>query len=493
MSALARRVRSGVMWLVQPSPSLRGQVARGVIWLSGGDAVAAILGFIKLAVFARLLSATDFGLFAIALMVSVWLEYLTELGFRDALIRQQDDIAPYIDAVWTAQLLRGGVIAVVIAASAPLVAWYYDAPLAATGMQLLATDIMVRALANPTTVYLRKNLDLMRDILWRLSGPLAGLLGGVVVALLLRNALALFCSVLAASIVQTIASYWIRPYRPRLSLDYGRARDLIGFGHRCFWLRVVSLLNWNLDTLVVGKVLGLTVTGHYQMAFRLSSVPGSVIGAPIHGVMFPAFSNLAGPQHQREALVRTLAIVLCITLPMALGLALFSPLIVRVLLGPGWGGVPALLSVLACFAVTLPAGHVLNALFMALDRVELDIRAAAFRATVLVLLIYPAVMSLGSLGAAWIAATAAVAGLVCQGFLAARLLSLRPVTLLACARGGALACLPLILAWATIGTAPSPSGIVVSLAFGAVSGAIGLTAAWRVFSPPIVAAIGGPK
>src|SRR2546425_1154543 len=45
VSPLALRLHAGVRWLVRPSASLSGQVARGVVWLAGGDAVTAALGF----------------------------------------------------------------------------------------------------------------------------------------------------------------------------------------------------------------------------------------------------------------------------------------------------------------------------------------------------------------------------------------------------------------------------------------------------------------
>jgi len=482
VSALTRHLRPVAAWLVGPASSRRQRVATGVMWLAAGDGLSALLGFVKLAIVARLLTPADFGLFAIALLTTGWLEYLSDLSFRDALIRHQEDVAPYIDTVWTAQILRGAAIAVIIAGSAPLVTRYYDVPLAMVAMPLLALEVMVRAVANPATVYLRKNLDLMRDILWRLAGPITGLIAGVALAVLLRNALALFVSVLVASIAQTIASYWIRPYRPQLSLDSGHARELIGFGRRCFGLRLVGLVNWYADTLVVSKVLGLTVTGEYQMAGRLATAPGSTIGGPIHAVMFPAFSGLVSLEHHRDALRRTLAVVLSVTLPLALSVTIFSPLIVGVLLGPGWAEVPALLSVLAWLSVTLPASHVLNALFMALDRVDLDIWANGARAAIVVSLIYPAVTSHGALGAAAVTTASAVGCLLCQVFLASHLVGLRPTALLPCLRGGLLASLPLLAVWIGLGSAITASGIVAALLVGSASAVIGLSSAWRIFA-----------
>src|SRR5207245_7231982 len=107
---------------------------------------------------------------------------------------------------------------------------------------------------------------------------------------------------------------------------------------------------------------------------------------------------------------------------------------------------------LAWRTVTLPAGHVLNALFMALDRVGLDIWATATRAAILVALIYPAVTTYGALGAAAVTTASAVVGLLCQLLLASRLVGLRPSELLPCLRGGLLASLPLVVVWISMGS-----------------------------------------
>ena len=77
MSAFTQRLRPLAAWLVGPSSSRRQQVACGVMWLAAGDGLGAILGFVKLAIIARLLAPADFGLFAIALLTTGWLEVST--------------------------------------------------------------------------------------------------------------------------------------------------------------------------------------------------------------------------------------------------------------------------------------------------------------------------------------------------------------------------------------------------------------------------------
>ena len=474
--------------LVPRAQSLRQQVARGALWLLAGDGATAALSFAKIAIMARLLAASDFGLFGLALLFSGWCEQLTELGFRDALIQKRGEIQSYLDTLWTAELLRGLAIAALVVGASPLVAWYYDTATLALGMQLVAINVVIRSLTNPATVHLRKNLALMQDVTWRLAGPVAGLVSGIVLAVVLQNAWALFYSMLAASVAQVVASYVTYPYRPAFRIARSRAQDLLRFGHQLFWLRIVSLINWSIDSTVVSKVLGLTATGHYQVAARLARLPGTAIGAPLHGVMFPALSNLENPARQRAALARALNIVLAITMPLAVSLAAFSHLIVPVVLGAHWADAASIAAILSVFIVTLPTSNILNAYFMATRRVDLDTRAAIVRAGMQLALIYPAVVYGGLAGVAAVAAASSVVSVGCQLAFAAGLAGLRLAELRSCLHGGMLACVPLVLAWRFVPVEVSVSALAIAFVVAAAALAIGGAAAHSLFSRPLAAA-----
>ena len=471
--------------MVTPARSVRRQVANGVFWLAGGSGATAALGALKIAIIARLLSPTDFGLFGLALLFSGWVEHLTELGFRDALIRKQGEVDSYLDTVWTAQLLRGLAIAALVLAAAPLVAWYYDTAALSFGMSLVSINVVVRSLTNPATVHLRKSLDLGREVAWRISGPVAGLVSGVVLAWFLRNAWALFYALLIASVAQTVASYVSYPYRPRFRLARGQAYDLLRFGHQLFWLRIVGLVNWSIDGFVISKVLGLTDVGRYAMGARLARLTGTVIGSPLHGVMFPALSKVTDPGRQRAALVQTLTAVLAITMPLALSLATFAHVAVPIFLGAGWASIAAITAVQACFIVTLPLGNVLNAYFMARHRIDLDTRAAIGRTVMLLLATYPAVIYWGIPGVTAVVTLSSVVTVVYQLVLAARLAQLQWAEVRGCFTGGLVASLPLCLAWPFVPVEVSTPAIVVAVAVAGTALAIGAAFARAIYARPL--------
>src|SRR6185369_6957925 len=113
-------LRLPARWLVSSVGSLTQRTVRAGIWLVIGDGANRLSGVVRLVILARVLSPADFGLMGIALVVTRWVEEFSELGLKDALIQKTGDVRPYLDTVWTAQILRGFGIAAVLVTGAPL-------------------------------------------------------------------------------------------------------------------------------------------------------------------------------------------------------------------------------------------------------------------------------------------------------------------------------------------------------------------------------------
>ena len=135
-------------------------------------------------------------------------------------------------------------------------------------------------------------------------------------------------------------------------------------------------------------------------------------------------------------------------------------------------------------------GNLLNAYFMATGRIDLDTRAAIARTGMLLVLIYPAVLHWGGVGAAAVAALSSVLTVGYQMVLAAGLAGLRAADLRSCLHGGVLASLPLLLVWPFLPAELSVSTIAIALTLVATSLAIGGAAAHSVFIRPLSSAGG---
>lgn len=394
-------------WAFSAGGTLRERGLRGGFWLLLGDAAAGLSGALKLAILARLLAPGEFGLMGVAMVVLRWLDYFTEPGLRFALIQKAGDIRPYLDTVFTAQLVRGVALALTLVLAAPFAGWFFENPEVIPVVRAVALVMLLRGLINPAVVRLRKELDFRKDVIWRMSGVVAGLVVAVPAALVYRDISALVLSVVAAQAAETLASYWIQRYRPRLRLDWAQARELMVFGKWIFWSNAVAFFLLYVDSLTVGKVLGTAALGFYQMAQQLAFMPTAQIGTHVHGVLFPAFSKLQGTAVLRRAFLKSAAVVSAVVIPAACILTAFADPLIGLGIGDKWLPIVPAFRLLVWAGVAAALGRVTTAALQALGRPDVPVGASFAGVLVLTGLLYPLVTPFGITGAA----TAAMAAM----------------------------------------------------------------------------------
>ena len=404
----------------------------------------------------------------IAVVLSGWLGYFTETGVNSDLIRKREDIRPYLDTAWTIQILRSFGFAAILVVGAPLGARFFDSPEATPIIRAIALVAVLWSFTNPAVVYLRKELDFRREVRWRLCGVATGLVVAIPMAFVLGNVWALLLSAVSAQAAETVASYWIKPYRPRFRLDLSRARELMRFGKWVFLLSIATFLFFNADSLVVGKMLGVTTLGLYQMANRLAMLMTSQIGIYIDGLMFPAFSKLQEGRDLRRAFLRTLALTSLLVIPLGCFLGMFARPLVQVILGARWLSISATLQILAWAGVARAIMGTTKPLFLSVGKPNLAVRASFLGLVLLGLFIYPLAFTLGMTG---VALAVLISALLSTGYhllVAARLLGLTALEIGATFKLGAVGSLPLLGAGFLAPSSLTPSlFIAVRLGVGA--------------------------
>ncbi len=430
-------------WLLGPTSSLTQRVTQAGVWLLIGDGLGRGANFVKLIVLARLLSPGDFGLMGVALVVTSVVEYFTELGLNAALVQRRGDIRPYLDTAWVCQIARSIGLACLVVAVAPLAARFFGEPAAVAIIQTLALDIVIRGFVNPGVVCLRRELETRREVLWRSAGMTAGLVVGVPSALILRNVWALVISLVTASSVDMLMSYWVHPYRPSFHLDLAKARELMRFGRWISWFRAVAFATSELPSLVVAKAVGVHPLGQFQMARQLGVLPTVTLGTHAHGVMFPALAGLSGDAQRRRAYLRALSVLSTVTIAFAAALTVFGPRLIDVVLGPQWTGMATSLQILVWAGCVRALTLLNNALVMAMGRPRLDFQATVPNAVILTTLLYPAGVRFGIVGVSVVVAVGAIVSYVCQLTILHRQAGLGFRALARALRGGVLTSLPI--------------------------------------------------
>ncbi|MCL6557887.1 MAG: lipopolysaccharide biosynthesis protein [Firmicutes bacterium] len=398
---LVAKIRLLGRQLLTPGESLARRVVHAGFWAFALRIVERLFGFARTVVLARLLSPKDFGLFGIAMLALSALETFSQTGFEAALIQKKDDVKPYLNTAWTVQILRGLVLAGILAASAPFVAGFFGEPKAAMLLRVLALGELAKGFTNIGVVFFRKELEFHKQFIYMLTGTLADFAVAILAALLLRNAWALAYGLLAGNVVRMVVSYLVCPYHPRLQLEVNKARELHSFGRWIFASSILVFLLNHGDDVLVGKLLGTVALGLYQMAYAISNLPATEITHVVSQVTFPTYSKLQDSFLKlRRGYLQTFYSVAVVSLPLAGAIVVFARDFTLLFLGKQWLEMIPALQVLTIWGVIRSLGAMTAPLWQAVGKPYLSTVFQLAKLVLLCALIYPLTQRWGILGTA---------------------------------------------------------------------------------------------
>lgn len=350
---------------------------------------------------ARLLTPDMFGLMGLCSIVIRAIETFTRPGIGQALIQRQASFEEARDTAFTLLLARGLMLGMFLAAVAPLIAWFYETAELEAMLQVLSAIFLIGGFVNINTIAKQKDLDFRSITYLDQVTALLGTIVTVAVAFWLRNVWALVIGQLVTASTYTLLSYRFVPGKPRLTINWKIARELLSYGKFITASSIALFIATELDTAVIGKILGAEQLGYYVLAFTIANLVTTNISKVVSKVMMPAYSKLQsdGLALQR-AYLRTLSFVMLMVLPAAVGTVVIAAPLVRVVYGEIWEQAIVPLQVLAVFGLVRALASFNGYLFEGIGRPDIALRLALLRLAAIVPLIIPMANAYGLLGAA---------------------------------------------------------------------------------------------
>ena len=379
---------------------LSQRVVKSGFWAFALRAVNRAFSFVRLIILARVLAPEDFGLMGIALLTMATLDTFSQTGFQAALIQKKDDIKSYLDAAWTVLILRGSILFAILYIIAPFAAHFFNAKEAEVIIRVIGLSFLIQAFTNIGVIYFEKELEFNKFFIYSFFGTLSDFVVAVSAALILKNVWALVFGSLAGSTAMCITSYFIHPYRPKFDFHLGKAKELFGFGKWILGSSILIFLITQGDDIFVGKLLGTTALGLYQLAYRISNMPATEITHVISQVTFPAYSKLQDNLPKlREAYLRTLQLTAFLSFPIAGLIFVLAPDFTRIFLGEKWMPMVPAMQVLVFAGLVRSIAATTGPIFHAVGKPKIDTIWQIVRLSVLATLIYPFTIKWGILGA----------------------------------------------------------------------------------------------
>ena len=358
---------------------LRQRTVAGLGWSGANQVVSQLLQFAFSVALARLLSPAEFGLVGMIIVFTGFAASLADLGLGASLIQRPSVSEAHLNAVFWLNVAMGGLLTTLLCATAPLIATFYGEPQLQLLTMAVAGTLLLSSLSAVQSALLSKSIEFRLRFWIDMAATAAS--GTVAVGLAVSGAgvWSLVAQSLTLSATRTVLLWWYTPWRPAWSFELAAAKDLRHFARHMMLFNIVIYWENNVEKMVIGRLLGSTSLGIYNLAERIMRIPSTNVTAAAGSVMFPAVSLI---QHDVESVrrvyLRSNRLIATATFPMMMGLMALAEPAVLSLLGAKWHGTILPLQLLCLAGLVQSVYNTAGWIYLSHGRPDLLLRASLY-------------------------------------------------------------------------------------------------------------------
>lgn len=309
----------------------------GISWLAFYKFFSQLLSWTVTIFVARMLIPDDYGLMAMATIITGYAEMFSELGLGAAIIQRPKLTRDELSSIFWFTLIIAILFGLTCFAVAYPTAHIFSEPRVIPLTQAVSILFLITGLQIVPLNLLKKELNFKQVGMIETSGVFVSCSFMLVVAYLGWGVWTLIGGRIVLNFTKLVMLYIISPWRPKFHFNLSEVKQHIKFGIVVAIGGSFRYLYGKSDRLFAGRAWSPLMLGYYTFALQLSQIPTEKIVTLINQVSFSAFSSL---QHDKDKFnnmyLKIIKMTATIVLPLYVGGFLVGEQLVKLLLSDKW-------------------------------------------------------------------------------------------------------------------------------------------------------------
>lgn len=342
------------------SESLKQKTAKGLFWGAMNSGSTQILNLIFGIVLGRMLSPEIYSVVAILTIFVAIAGDLQSSGFTQALVNIKRPTDRDYNSVFSFNVVMSVLMYSILFLCAPLIADFYDRPYLTEVSRILFLTFLISSLGIAHGGYMMKNMMNKEMAIIGFVSLIVSGATGITLAFLGKSYWALVWQQIAYISVNLIGKfYFVKDWRPRLSLDFGPVKRMAPFAMNILVTKIVNTISNNILTNIFGKLFPDRLVGNYSQAYKwdtmANSLVGNTVGQIAQAVLVEASPSDSSEENRELQVFRKMLRFTCfLSMPLMLGFALVANEFILITIGEKWAGCVPLLQVLCISGAFVP-------------------------------------------------------------------------------------------------------------------------------------------
>jgi lipopolysaccharide exporter len=310
----------------------------GAKWTTSATVVTILFSFFQLAIIARVVNKSAFGLIAMSTLTISFFHIFVNLGFTNSIISKQETNRKILSTIFYTSLSLGLFIFGVINLSVPFVANYFDEPKLNYIIRISSINFPLIYLGQIYNIILQKDLKFKTLALIDISSSLCGTTFTIFLAYNNFQELSLiYGEVFYTSIKVTLFLIaGLKLFRPAWYFRLMDIKDHLLFGVYNLGEGILGYAVNNVEAIVIAKVIGAGALGLYTIAYQLAVYPIVRLNPIIMQVTYPIMAKMKDTAGLKRAYLKIIDFITYCNFPLLAGLFIMSAVVVPMVYGPKW-------------------------------------------------------------------------------------------------------------------------------------------------------------
>ncbi|MFV0500493.1 MAG: lipopolysaccharide biosynthesis protein [Bacteroidales bacterium] len=318
--------------------SIKKQMTIGIFFTAIAKYSNVFISLIVTAILARILSPEEFGIVAIATVIIVFFNMLTEIGIGPAIVQNKELNKDDLSDIFSFTIWFGLILTIIFVLLAKPIAIYYETPILEPISYYLSIAIFFNSSQIVPNALIYKDKDFKFIAIRSFSIQFFAGIIAVVSVFLGFGIYALLINPILSSILLFIISYIKKPIKFKLYFDIKALKKILSFSTYQFLFNLINYFSRNLDKLIIGKYLNNTMLGYYEKSYRLMMLPLQTITHVVSPVMHPIFSDYQNDfKKLSDSYLKIVKLLAYIGFPLSVLLFFTSKELVLLIFGMQWG------------------------------------------------------------------------------------------------------------------------------------------------------------
>jgi len=308
---------------------------KSALLLTTGNIINSLMLLVRNVVVARLISVEDFGVAATFAITMAFIEMMTQLGMDWMIVQDKDGNNPKMQASLQAfQAMRGVIAGILMFAIAAPYAALLGVEDIVWAYQLIALVPVVRGFIHFDVHRLKREMNFMPFVVHLALPAMLSVLAAYLFSFIWDDWRIMLYALMTQHILMLLISHIVAERRYAFIWDMSLMKRAFIFGWPLLVNGGLLFIIFNGEKIIVGRELGMVDLALFAMMFTLTLTPTLVLQNSTQTFFLPQLSNNQENAAEFTRLSHvTLQFALLIAVVLTVGIALFGPPIVGLLLG----------------------------------------------------------------------------------------------------------------------------------------------------------------